>query len=205
MVDPGWPLHDLWPQQCTTLWSGVLLTNFGSHRVLLRQIDPWMTFDPRLSRFENMPTNLVGTFPTPMPTFSSIPDPGWSVPDLWPQQCIMLWSGILDTKIGGHRALLSKLTPSWPQLTATWPSTPAMHYDLVRGRTSLVPTDISQQREALHRGWGAARSAAPQPREQENLQKILLPLQTTPSKCLIGPHTVPICHHLSLCQLYQNI
>ena len=73
-----------------------------------------------------------------------------------------------------------------------------------RPRTSLVPTDISQQREALHRGWGAARSATPQPREQENLQKILLPLQTTPSKCLIGPHTVPICHHLSLCQLYQN-
>ena len=32
---------------------------------------------------------------------------------------------------------------------------------LYTGRTSLVPTDISQQREALHRGWGAARSAAP--------------------------------------------
>ena len=30
-------------------------------------------------------------------------------------------------------------------------------------RTSLVPTDISQQREVLHRGWGAAHSAAPQP------------------------------------------
>ena len=28
----------------------------------------------------------------------------------------------------------------------------------VRRVTSLVPTDISQQREALHLGWGAARS-----------------------------------------------
>ena len=73
LVDPGWPLHDLWPQQCTTLWSGVLLTKFGCHRALLRQIDPWMTFDPRWGRFENMPTNLVGPSPTPMPTFSSIP------------------------------------------------------------------------------------------------------------------------------------
>ena len=32
-----------------------------------------MTFDPGLGRFENMPTNLVGLSPTPMPTFSSIP------------------------------------------------------------------------------------------------------------------------------------
>ena len=72
LVYPRWPLHDLWPQQCTTLCSGVLLTKFGSHRAFLRQIDPWMTFDPRLGRFENMPTNLVGLSPTPMPTFSSI-------------------------------------------------------------------------------------------------------------------------------------
>ena len=54
------------------LWSGVLFTKFGSHRAFLRQIDPWMTFDPRWGHFENMPTNLVGPPPTPMPTFSSI-------------------------------------------------------------------------------------------------------------------------------------
>ena len=65
--------HDLWPQQCTALWSGVLLTKFGSHRAFLRQIDPWMTFNPRWGRFENMPTNLVDPSPTPMPSFSSIP------------------------------------------------------------------------------------------------------------------------------------
>ena len=73
LVDPRWLLHDLWPQQCTALWSGVLLTKFGSHRAFLRQIDPWMTLNPRWGRFENMPTNLVDPSPTPMPSFSSIP------------------------------------------------------------------------------------------------------------------------------------
>ena len=73
MVDPRWPLHDLSTQQCTTLWSGVLITIFGSHRAFLKQIDLWMTFDPRSGRFENKPTNLVGLSPTPMPTFSLIP------------------------------------------------------------------------------------------------------------------------------------
>ena len=73
LVDPRWPLHDLWPQQCTALWSGALLTKFGSHRAFLRQIDPWMTFNPRWGRFQNMPTNLVGPSPTSMPSFSSIP------------------------------------------------------------------------------------------------------------------------------------
>ena len=49
-----------------------VLTKFGSHRAFLRQIDPWMTFDLRWGRFENMPTNLVGPSPTPMPSFSSV-------------------------------------------------------------------------------------------------------------------------------------
>ena len=71
-TDPRWPLHDLWPQQCTTLWSMVLFTKFGNHRAFLRQIDPRMTFDPWSGRFQNMPTNLVGPSPTPMPTFSSV-------------------------------------------------------------------------------------------------------------------------------------
>ena len=47
-------------------------------------------------------------------------------------KCITLWSGVLPTKFGDHRALLSKLTPTWPQLTPTWSLTPAMHYGLVR-------------------------------------------------------------------------
>ena len=50
-------------------------------------------------------------------------DPRWPLHDLWPQQCISLCSGVLPTKFGDHRALLSKLTlldPSWP-LHDFWP------------------------------------------------------------------------------------
>ena len=45
LVDPGLPQRDFWPQQCITLWSGVLPTKFGSHKAFLRQFDLWMTFD----------------------------------------------------------------------------------------------------------------------------------------------------------------
>ena len=54
LVDSGWSLCDLWPQQTTTLLSGVLLTKFGSHRAFLRQIDLWMTFELWWNHFENM-------------------------------------------------------------------------------------------------------------------------------------------------------
>ena len=108
----GWPLmtpDDLWPQQCTTLWPGVLFTKFGNHRAFLRQIDLWMTFDPRWGRFKNMPTTDKQIDPYLTPS--------WPLHDLQLQKCIMLWSGVLPTKFGGHRALLSKLTvldPNWP-------------------------------------------------------------------------------------------
>ena len=59
----------------------------------------------------------------------------------------MFWSGILPTKFGGHRALLSNLTPGWPRMTPTWPLTPAMHYALVRGSSHKIwwPKDIAKQ------------------------------------------------------------
>ena len=46
LVDPGWPLRDLLPQQCTSLWSGVLPNKFDSHRAFVSQVDLCMTFDP---------------------------------------------------------------------------------------------------------------------------------------------------------------
>ena len=72
LVDPRWPLHDLPPQQCITLRSGVLPTKFGSHRTFLRQIDLWMTFDLWSGRFEKLTTNLGGPYPTTLPSFSSM-------------------------------------------------------------------------------------------------------------------------------------
>ena len=53
---------------------------------------------------------------------------------VWPltQHCLLLWSGVLPTKFGGHRAFLINLISSWPRMTPAWPLTPAMHYALVR-------------------------------------------------------------------------
>ena len=47
LVDLGWPVHVLWPQQCITLWSWVLPTKFGGHRALLSQLTPtWPQLTP---------------------------------------------------------------------------------------------------------------------------------------------------------------
>ena len=46
LVDPGWPLHVLWPQQCITLWSGFLPIKFGGHRAFLSNLTPgWPLHD----------------------------------------------------------------------------------------------------------------------------------------------------------------
>ena len=79
LVDPGWSLHVLWPQQCIILWSGVVPTKFGSHNSFL--------------------SNLT----------SGSGWPHWLLHDLWPQQCILLWWGIVPTKFGSHRAFLRQL------------------------------------------------------------------------------------------------
>ena len=82
---------------CDMPWSAVLLIKFGSHKAFLRQIDPFMTYDPRWGRFENMPTNLMGLSPTPMPTFSLIPQ--------------SRSASILE---------LPKMTPRWPVTPNSW-------------------------------------------------------------------------------------
>ena len=98
--------------------------------------DPCMTFDA-----SNALRSGQGFFP---PKFGghramlSKLTPTWPLHEIRPQQCITLWSGVLPTKFGGHRALLRKLTPTWPQLTPTWPLTPAMHYTLVRGSSHQI-------------------------------------------------------------------
>ena len=79
LVDPGWPLYDLWPQHCTSLQSGILPTKFGSHRTFLKEFDLWMTFDPWWGRFENTLSNVMGPSPTTAPSFSSIPQIGVAI------------------------------------------------------------------------------------------------------------------------------
>ena len=73
-------------------------------------------------------------------------DPRWPLLDRWPQQYITLWPEVLSTKSGGHRAFLSNLASGWLLLTPAWPSTPAMHYTLVRGSFNQIwlPYGISK-------------------------------------------------------------
>ena len=136
----GCPLHDLWLQQCITLWSEALPTKFGSHRAFLSNLtSDW----PCLTPAWPLPQLCITLWSVVLPTkfgiyraFLSNVTSGWPwLTPAWPltQQCITLWSKALSTKFGSHRAFLSNLTSDWPCLTPAWPLTPAMHYTLVRG------------------------------------------------------------------------
>ena len=124
----------------TLVWGS--FAKFGGHRVFLKNLtsgwplhDLWPSNELYFDQGFFL-QNLVA-----IQHFSAIwplLDPGWPLHDFWPQQCITLWSGVLSTKFGGHRALLNKLTPTWPQLTPTWPLIPVMHYGLVRDSSHQI-------------------------------------------------------------------
>ena len=44
--------------------------------------------------------------------------PSWPLYDFWPEQCIILWSGVLPTKFGDHMAFLMQVDLFWDNL---WP------------------------------------------------------------------------------------
>ena len=130
----GWPqltLQDLRPHQCITLWSVVPSTKFGGHRAFLRNlISGWPRLMPAWSltpakelHFDqgfflpNLVVHWSHNISKQFDLWLTLADPCMTFD---PQQCIMLRSGVLPTKFGGHRALLSKLTPTWP-LHDLWP------------------------------------------------------------------------------------
>ena len=128
--------------QYIALWSGVLSTKFGGHRACLRNVTsgwPQLTFAWPLTPAMHYVLVRGSSHQIwwPLGIVKQI-DPSWPLHDLWPQQCITLWSGDLPTKFGGHRALSSKLTPTWPQVTPLCPLTPAMHYALVRDSSNQI-------------------------------------------------------------------
>ena len=117
VVDPSWPLHDLWPQQCITLWSRVLPTKFGGLRAFLSNLTsgwPWLTPTWPLTPPMHY-TQVRGSSYQSLVVIGhswaiwSLVDPGWPLRDLRPQQCITLWSGVLPTKFGSHRAFLRQI------------------------------------------------------------------------------------------------
>ena len=146
LVDPGWPMHDLWPQQCTMLWSWILPTKFGGHRALLSKLTPdWPQLTLSWPLTPAMHYTLVRDSSHQIwwpQGISKQFDPWLTLDDpcmiFGPQRCITLWSGVLPIKFGGHRALLSRLTPTWPQLTPSWPLTLALHYALVRDSSHQI-------------------------------------------------------------------
>ena len=116
------------------------LVRGSSHQIwqpwaFLRQIDPWMTFDPRWGPFENMPTNLVGPSPTPMPSFSSIRRSM--------AKCI---AGHTYTHTHTHTHRVWYFN-NYFWLTPAWPLTLSMHYTLVWGPFYQIwwPQGISKE------------------------------------------------------------
>ena len=93
--DPNWSLYDLWSQQCTTLWSGVLLNILAIGHwwailpvVTLTTCD--MTFDPSnvvRSGEEFFLPNLVATWHS-REIWLLVDRAGWHLHDLWSQECI---------------------------------------------------------------------------------------------------------------------
>ena len=111
----GWPLHDLWPQQWVTLWSGVLPTKLGGNTAFLMHLTSgWPRLTSAWPLTPTMHYTLVRVlhikFGDHRALLSklinwSLLDPSWPLHGLRPQQCITLWSGVFPTKFGGHRAL----------------------------------------------------------------------------------------------------
>ena len=77
--------------------------------------------------------------------------PRWSLHDLWTQQWVTLYLGVILIKFGGQRTFLNNLNSVWPLMTPAWPLTPAIYYALV-----ILPTKFSGHRPFLSdltSGW----------------------------------------------------
>ena len=83
LLDPSWPLHNIWPQQCITHLLGVLPTKFGGYRALLSKLTPtWpqqcitLWSDVLSSKFgchRAYLSNLTPTWPRLTPTWPLTP------------------------------------------------------------------------------------------------------------------------------------
>ena len=127
-LTPAWPLT---PAMSYTLIRGSSYQIWWSYSIS-KQFALWLTqADPAWPLTPAMHYALVrGSSPKfgghrALLSKLTLLDPSWPLCDLWPQQCITLWSRILPTKFGGHRSFLSNLTPGWPQMTPAWPFDPS--------------------------------------------------------------------------------
>ena len=131
-----WLRHDLKTQGHKFLAYMYLFTylfnNYFGNDLWLTQDNLIVTFDPPMhftlvSGSSDLwcPQIILGKLTSVWPQMT----PEWP----FPHHYIMLWSGVLPTKFGSHRAFLSNLTFGGPQMTPAWPLTPAMCDTLVKG------------------------------------------------------------------------
>ena len=106
-LTPADPVQDLWPHQCITLWSGVISTNIWWPQGISKEFDLRLTLADPCMNFDlsNALRSGHGFFPPNLVAIGHclanwpLLDPSWPLHDLWPQQCITLWSVILPTQI----------------------------------------------------------------------------------------------------------
>ena len=159
LVDPGWPLHDLWPQQCSTLWSGVLPIKFGCHRAFLSNLT---SVDPSWPLHDLWPSNALcsgqGFF---LPNLLAIGhswaiwplvDPDWPFITFDPSNVLRSGQGFfLPNLVGiGHSwAIWPLVDPSWP-LHNLWP------HKCITLWSGVLPTTFGTRRAFLSQltsGW----------------------------------------------------
>ena len=146
-------------------WSGQGFSyqiKFGSHRAFLSNMTSgWPRLTPSWPLTSAIHYTLVRGFFLPNFVVRAFVRnliygwPSWPLHDLRLQQCITLWTGILPTKFGSHRAFLHNLTSGWPWLTPEWPLTPVMHYTLEWSSCNQIwyPQDIFKAIWSLYDPW----------------------------------------------------
>ena len=124
LVDPRWPLHDLWPQHCISLCSGVLPTKFGDHGALLSKLT---LLDPSWPLHDLWPQQCITLWSEILPTkfgghraFLSNLTPGWpQMTPTWPltpEYALRCGQGFYSPNLVaiGHSWTIWPLDDLWP-------------------------------------------------------------------------------------------
>ena len=116
---PASPTHDLWPQQSSTLWSGLLPTEFVCQKGILSKLDNGWTrliFDPINALHLNQgSSNQIWQSYDISKQFDlwlNLADP--YIMNFEPNIILLSGQGIFLTNLVAIRAYLNKLTPGWP-------------------------------------------------------------------------------------------
>ena len=127
LVDPTWPLCDLWPQHWAPLWSGIPLKLVAIGYSLVIFTSGWPHMIPMWSLTSTLCSSQGFFWPNLMvigysTVLWSLVDLRWPLCDLWPHHCVPFWSGV-PTKIWWLEGTVKQFDPcgaAWP-LCELWP------------------------------------------------------------------------------------